>query len=119
METLVGENEVALTTEPPLKITCTPTKDVPLDAPVTIAIRPERLDLSTTEILDTSNCLRGTIQDESYLGTTLQYTVQTDYPTPLIAHQQNIGMKDTHRFERGDTVYLQWTPENAIVLKTD
>ena len=115
--TLVGENEVALmTTEPPFKITCTPTKDVPLNTPVTIAIRPERLDLSTTAVLDTMNCLRGTIQDESYLGTTLQYTVQTDYPTPLIAHQQNIGMKDTHRFQRGDTVYLHWSPENAIVL---
>ena len=117
--TRISENEIALTTDPPLKVTYVPTKDVPLNTPVTIAIRPERLDLSTTAILDTSNCLRGTIQDESYLGTTLQYTVQTDYPTPLIAHQQNIGVKETHRFQRGDTVYLHWSPENAIVLKAN
>ena len=116
---LISENEIALTTEPPVKVACVPNSNVPLNTPVTIAIRPERLDLSTTTVLDTSNCLHGTIQDESYLGTTLQYTVQTDYPTPLIAHQQNTGAKDTHRFQPGDIVYLHWSPENAIVLKTD
>ena len=117
--TLISENEITLTTEPPLKVVCVPNRDVPLNTPVTIAIRPERLDLSTTAVPDALNCLRGTIQDESYLGTTLQYTVQTDYPTPLIAHQQNMGARETHRFQRGDTVYLHWSPENAIVLKVN
>ena len=117
--TLISENEVALTIEPSSKIVCAPTSNIPLNTPVTVAIRPERIDLKTTPTADAVNLLQGTIQDESYLGTTLQYTVQTDYPTPLIAHQQNTGTKDTHRFQRGDTVYLQWAPENAIVLKTE
>ena len=117
--TLISENEITLTTEPPLKVVCVPNSDVPLNTPVTIAIRPERFDLRTTLTANAPNFLRGVIQDESYLGTTLQYTVQTDYPTPLIAHQQNTGARDTHRFQRGDPVYLQWTPKNAIVLKTD
>ena len=117
--TLISENEITLTTEPPLKIICTPNSDVPPNTSVTVAIRPERFDLQTTPDPDVPNFLRGVIQDESYLGTTLQYTVQTDYPTPLITHQQNTGARDTHRFQRGDTVYLQWTPENAIVLKGD
>ena len=117
--TLISENEVALATDLPLKVTCLPNNDVPLNASVTIAIRPERLNLRTMPTSDTSNCLHGVIEDESYLGTTLQYTVQTDYPMPLIAQQQNIGMKGTHHFQRGDTVYLHWPPENAIVLKDD
>ena len=117
--TLVSENEVMLITESPSKIVCTPTSDIPLNTPVTVAVRPERINLTAAATSDTMNLLRGMIQDESYLGTTLQYTVQTDYPTPLIAHQQNTGATDTHRFQRGDTVYLQWTPENAIVLKAD
>lgn len=116
---LVSENEIALMTEPPHKIISVSNKDVPLNTPVTVAIRPERFDLRTALPSDVSNSLRGIIQDESYLGTTLQYTVQTDYPTPLIVHQQNTGASDTPRFQRGDTVYLQWTSENAIVLKTD
>ena len=117
--TLTNENEITLTTEPPLKIICLPNSEVPPKTPVTIAIRPERFNLRTTPDPDIPNFLRGVIQDESYLGTTLQYTVQTDYPTPLIAHQQNTGTRETHRFQRGDTVYLQWTPENAIALKSD
>lgn len=116
---LISQSEIMLTTEPPLQIVSTPNNTIPLNASVTVAIRPERIDLRMTPPSDVSNYLRGVIQDESYLGTTLQYTIQTDYPTPLIAHQQNTGTRDAHRFQRGDTVYLQWTPENAIVLKSD
>ena len=111
-----SENQIVLTAEPPLKVDCALNSDVPLNTPVTIAIRPERFDLRAMLAPDASNFLLGVIQDESYLGTTLQYTVQTDYPTPLIAHQQNTGARDTHRFQRGDTVFLQWTPEDMIVL---
>lgn len=117
--TLISENEITLTTEPSLKIICTPNSDVPPNTPVTVVIRPERFDLRTTLTSDVPNFLRGVIKDESYLGTTLQYTVQTGYPTSLIVHQQNTGTHETHRFQRGDTVYLQWTPENSIVLRSD
>ncbi len=117
--TLISENEVALTMESTSNIVCTPTSHISMNTPVTISIRPERINLRTASTADIPNLLRGVIQDESYLGTTLQYTVQTNYPIPLIVHQQNTGTKDGHRFQRGDTVYLQWSPENAIVLKTD
>ena len=117
--TLISENEVVLTMEPTSNIVCTPNTDISTNTPVTIAVRPERINLRMNPTPDTQNVLHGVIQDESYLGTTLQYTVETDYPTPLIVHQQNIGDKEGHRFQRGDTVYLQWTPENAIVLKSD
>lgn len=117
--TLISEDEVALTMEPSSNIVCAPTSNTPLNTPVTVAIRPERIDLTATAAANAENFLHGTVQDESYLGTTLQYTVQTDYPTPLIVHQQNTGTRETHRFQRGDTVYLRWIPENAIVLKVD
>ena len=117
--TLISKNEIKLPTKPPLKIVSTPKDNVPLNTPVTVAVRPERIDLRMSPTSDAGNLLRGVIQDEIYLGTTLQYTVLTNYPTPLIVHQQNTGMKNGHRFRRGDTVYLQWTPENAVVLKAN
>ena len=62
----------------------------------------------------------------------MQYTVQTDYPTPIIVNQQwqsvdtsstsNEQKTDnatTQRFRQGDKVYLHWIPENAIVLPAD
>ena len=116
---LISQNEITLATQPPLKIVGTPNNNLPIGSPVTVAIRPERTDLKMTPTPDITNCLRGVIQDESYLGTTLQYTIETDYPTPLIVYQQNTGARNIHRFQRGDKVYLQWMPENAIVLKSD
>lgn len=111
---------VALATEPPSQIVGKHNDDVQPGDSVTVAIRPERIDITAmvgeTPGLDITSRLNGIIQDESYLGTTLQYTVQTDYPTPVIVHQQNTGAGETHRFRRGDKVSLAWRAENAIVL---
>ena len=122
--------EVMSNTDPSFKFVCKYRGDIPIDTPVTIVVRPERIDISTAPNPDLPNCLCGMIQDQSYLGTAVQYTVQTDYPTPVIANQQwrgtdassySIDEQDTekhlsHRFKQGDTVYLQWAAENAIVL---
>ena len=111
---------VALATEPPSQIVGKHNGDVQPGDSVTVAIRPERIDITAmvgeTPGLDITSRLNGIIQDESYLGTTLEYTVQTDYPTPVIVHQQNTGAGETHRFRRGDKVSLTWRAENAIVL---
>ncbi len=123
---------VVSNTEPSFKFVCPHSEDASIDTSVTLVIRPERIDISAEPNPDVPNCLRGVIQDESYLGTTVQYTVQTDYPTPIIVNQQWRGNSETlpcsigeqnrdkremHRFRQGDTVYLQWAAENAIVLK--
>ena len=63
--TLISQNEITLATKPPLKIVSTPNNSMPIDTPVTLALRPERVDLRTTPISDIANCLRGVIQDES------------------------------------------------------
>ena len=111
---------VELATEPLIQIVGTHNGDLQLGDSVTVAIRPERIDVTSpvgeSSGLDAVSRLNGIIQDESYLGTTLQYTVQTDYPTPVIVHQQNTGVGETHRFRRGDPVSLTWRAENAIVL---
>ena len=134
-------SEVVSNTEPSFRFVCPYCDDIPIDTAVTVVVRPERIDISPEPNPGLPNCLRGVIQDQSYLGTTQQYTVQTDYPTHLIVHQQNTstkdiqhfkeglyeitkrgnkyGTKDIHRFKEGDTVYLQWAAENALVLKSD
>ncbi len=111
--------EVELAMEQPVKIIGMLNSDVPVDKPVTVAIRPERIDIAPLAGETSTNLLSGVIQDESYLGTTRQYTVQTDYPTPVLVQQQNSGTAEAKRFQHGDTVSLNWAPENAIVLKAD
>ena len=125
--------EVVTTSEPSFAFICRCNHDIPINTPVTLAIRPERIDISIEQNVNLPNTLYGVIQDESYLGTNVQYTVQTDYPTPIIVNQQMRGKGsnpinseeadtsalDTFRFRRGDTVYTQWTAENTIVLRND
>lgn len=111
--------EVITNTDPPFSFICLCKGEIPTDSPVTVVVRPERIDISAEPNPILPNCLRGVIQDQSYLGTTQQYTVQTDYPTQFIVHQQNTSIKEVNRFKEGDTVYLQWEAANAIVLATD
>lgn len=117
--TVISENEIHLTTEPPIKIISTANKQIPPNTAVTVAIRPERINIQRDDSADAPNLLKGVVEDATYLGTTLQYTVQTGSPTPLTVHQQNTGSRETQRFQPGDTVHLQWLPENATVLKND
>lgn len=125
--------EIISDTEPPFRFVCQPDIVYQVDTAVTAILRPERILISAKPNQNIANCLRGEIQDESYLGTTVQYTVQTDYPTPLIVSQQFQGVETpfyineeqlsdesyTERFQQGDTVYLHWLPENAIVLPAE
>ena len=104
-----------------------------LNSSVTIAVRPERIDITPEKHIDSQNCINGVIQDVSYLGTTLQYTVMTDFDDPVIVNKQWRGKltspnisdseddinKENHTFQIGDSVYLTWTPENGVVLKED
>ena len=128
-----GTAAVVTNSEPVFTFVCLCDNDIAIDTPVTLAIRPERIDIATEQNVNLSNTLRGVIQDESYLGMNVQYTVQTDYPTPIIVNQQWRGKegiptndendgttgKDASNFTRGDSVYVQWAAENAIVLRND
>ena len=124
--------EVVVETEQPFRFVFRHKDTFQIDTKVTIVVRPERINISAEPNQNTPNYLRGVIVDESYLGTTVQYTVQTDYPTPIIVNQQWRGVDTSstsneqdsdnialQRFQQGDTVYLHWIPENAIVLKGD
>ncbi len=108
-------------------------RDMELNASVTIAVRPERIDITPKKHIDSQNCINGVIQDVSYLGTTLQYTVMTDFDDPVIVNKQwrgkttspnNTDSEDNinegnFTFQIGDSVNLTWTPENGVVLKED
>ncbi len=124
--------EVMVETEQPFRFVCRRKETFQVDTAVTVVVRPERIIISTEPNQNTPNCLRGIIVDNSYLGTTVQYTVKTDYPTPIIVNRQWQGVdtpsnsneqktdnSTTQRFQQGDRVYLHWIPENAIVLPAD
>ena len=124
--------EIESTFPPSFKFVSKHAETFQVDTIVTVVVRPERIILSTEPNQNTPNCIRGIIVDNSYLGTTVQYTVKTDYPTPIIvnrqwqdvdtsstSNEQNTDNSTSHHLQQGDTVFLHWIPENAIVLPAD
>ncbi|WP_062218681.1 ABC transporter ATP-binding protein [Aureimonas sp. D3] len=91
---------------------------LPLPAPgqpVTLAIRPEKIDLidkieADGEVL---NQLRGTITSAIYAGTALTYEAEADGGLRFRIFAQN---RDARPHAPGDAVTLSWSPRHSVPL---
>jgi spermidine/putrescine transport system ATP-binding protein len=87
---------------------------------VTIAIRPERLEISagTTEPVDTGwSAIPGRIQQGTYLGDQTEFRIQTDLAGELIVRRQNAtGAQASLGLGPGDPVTVRWQEEANLVL---
>ena len=92
-------------------------KDLKEGDAATVAIRPEHIFLTAQTTENSINRIKGTIRDEMYLGTVMQYTVEASDGASVIAYEQNRGGGKENRWQIGDSVYLTWQSENATVLK--
>lgn len=84
---------------------------------VTVVVRPERIDMTLDPVGKDVNQTEGLVEDEIYLGTTIQYTVLVSNQIPVVVHQQNTGKMKGNRTQVGNTVYLSWRTDNAMILK--
>ena len=87
---------------------------------VTLAIRPERIVLGKTGILDPANGnewneLTGRVTDVQYLGTHWRVVVVLDGGRRLIAHRQP-GDQGADPLELGDVITARFRSRDAIVL---
>ncbi len=84
---------------------------------VTVVVRPERIDMALQPVRNNVNQMEGVLQDENYMGTTIQYTVLVSHQIPVVVNQQNTGLANGDRIRVGNTVYLSWRTDSATVLK--
>ena len=84
---------------------------------VTVIVRPERIDMTLHPEGKEVNQVEGVVEDELYLGTTIQYTVLISRQIPVVVHQKNTGLTKGDRIQVGNTVYLSWKTHNATILK--
>jgi spermidine/putrescine transport system ATP-binding protein len=87
-----------------------------LNTEVTLAVRPERINLSSTQPVGGLKPLPGTVEEVMYLGTLLQYTVAISKALQVIVHQPNFGSQSTQSYQIGAQVYLSWRPEHGVLL---
>jgi spermidine/putrescine transport system ATP-binding protein len=111
-------------------------EDIPLNTDITLAVRPEKLNLfardgvvrfadNTTDTADEYkvsllrdpdiNLIEGEVIDAHYIGTDTRYTVRFG-GQEAVARVQNFGLRSDTIFEKGQPVYVYWDYETTRVL---
>jgi len=89
---------------------------LPAGSSVSVAIRPEKVMLSTRSKAGKHNQAEGVVEDIGYLGDVSIYHVRLPSGKIVLATQPNIGRLVERAIQWEDTVHLSWKPENGIVL---
>jgi spermidine/putrescine transport system ATP-binding protein len=108
-----------------------PTAHPAIDSQITIAIRPEHLDVqpadSTNQPGDSADgaavggsgwtTIRGRINQGTYLGDQTEYRIQTDQAGELVVRRQNqLGASTSQGMGPGDPVSVRWHEEANLIL---
>jgi len=90
--------------------------DVPIGSQVKVAIRPEKVMISTSPPEQKRNSTRGIVKDIGYLGDVSIYHVELESGKIVLATQPNLVRLAERPVTWDDEVYLYWRAENSIVL---
>ncbi len=83
---------------------------------VAIAVRPEKLKITTAEPKSPVIKLKGTVRDVAYYGDTSHVLVEGNDGLDLSVNVQNETRTGGAGVERGQSVWVHWQPEDSIVL---
>jgi len=89
----------------------------PAAGTIAIAVRPEKLKIGATEPL-AANVIkaRGKVRDVAYYGDTSHVVVAVDTGPDLSVNVQNESRLGGAGVERGQEVWIHWSPNDSLVL---
>ena len=93
----------------------------PDGAPVQVALRPEKLTL-TSEKPGDANCVEGKVHNAAYLGERSHFYIAIDgKDAPVAVSTQNLARADQSVSSQsvGSPVWLSWAPDSVVVLDAD
>lgn len=90
--------------------------DVPLGANVAVAIRPEKIMLSTDEIANKHNSTKGVVNEIAYLGDMSIYHILLETGKEVRVALSNQVRLSERPVNWEDEVYLSWHPNSGIIL---
>ena len=83
---------------------------------VAIAVRPEKLKITTAEPKSSAIRLQGTVRDVAYYGDTSHVLIEGKDGLDLSVNVQNDTRIGGAGVERGQEVWVHWAPEDSIIL---
>jgi len=88
----------------------------PSNSKVWAAIRPEKIEISTTRPLSQQNVAAGVVQEIAYLGDTSVYLVRLQSGKTVRVTQPNMRRHESDTVTWDQTVYLHWHPSSPVVV---
>ena len=82
----------------------------------TLAIRPERIAITSNQAASNSTLLKGKIAEVQYIGTDMRYHVDAGGNINLVVRAQNLDNEPSDRYQVGQDVTLTWKNNNASIL---
>ena len=94
----------------------TDTATLPIGSRVAIAIRPEKVMISTTPVVGNRNTVKGIVKEIAYLGDLSIYYVKLESGKVIQAALPNLLRLSERDVKWDDEVYLFWRAENGVML---
>ena len=84
---------------------------------VTVAVRPEKIEIHPGERPKGINCWRGRVLTGTFLGEQTEYRVRLDLGPEVTVRRQNLALNGANPGAApGEFVYVTWNPEVSLVL---
>lgn len=91
---------------------------LPLGTQVAVAVRPEKVMVSTTPPAGNRNAAKGVVREIAYFGDISIYYVQLESGKIVQAARPNLLRFSERDIQWEDEVYLFWRAENGVILTT-
>ena len=93
--------------------------DVRAGDTVAVALRPEKIRIGKEPLSEVhANCAQGVVYDIAYLGDLSVYHVHLQNGLVLKAAKTNLSRQIEPPIDWEDNVYLSWTPDAGVLLKS-
>ncbi|HEX9869393.1 MAG TPA: ABC transporter ATP-binding protein, partial [Candidatus Tectomicrobia bacterium] len=103
-----------------LRVTCAPGRQVRKGDRLQLALRPEKVDISSSPMAAEANTCTGTIRHIVYLGTVTHYYVTSETGEAFVIFRQNQAASPScGPLCVGDAIHLSWRPEHTLMLEND
>ena len=111
------KDRVAVQTKDALKVWCLGGGASTVGTAVTVAVRPEKIEISTAPPAAAVNVWSGRVVAGTFLGEQTEYRVRIDDGREIVIRRQNLGLNGLNQqFALGALVYLSWAPDVSLVL---
>ncbi len=91
--------------------------DIPIDTPVTLAVRPERLILYPTKAGNNPNQIEGEIIGIAYHGLDVTLSVKTGISETAVMIRIPANASDQLKMQQGSHVHIGWQAEHSRILR--